>query len=145
MVCRFRADVPLLRLPFSLIRSPFPLLFLSRTLVPPFGIHTASRASLLSYRPSLLLARPWSTLRPVIKQPRGRQIESVEETRERGRRGDGQPAATMVSIVKGLSCCVRVPSKPRQSNEQGNAGIAEGGLRTRSHPLSTARTFTSSN
>lgn len=39
--------------------------------------------------------------RPVIKQPRGRQIESVEETRERGRRGDGQPAATMVSIVKG--------------------------------------------
>lgn len=54
------------------------------------------------------LARPRSTLRPVIKQPRGGQIESVEETRERRRRGDGQLAATMVSIVKGPSRCSRV-------------------------------------
>lgn len=35
----------------------------------------------------------------VIKQPRGRQIESVQETRERRHRGDGQLATTMVSIV----------------------------------------------
>lgn len=54
------------------------------------------------------LARPRSTLRPVIKQPRGGQIESVEETRERRRRGDGQLAATMVSIVKGPSRHSRV-------------------------------------
>lgn len=36
---------------------------------------------------------------PVIKQPRGGQIESVEETRERRRRGDGQLAATMVPVL----------------------------------------------
>lgn len=51
--------------------------------------------------------------RPVIKQPRGRQIESVEETRERGRRGDGQPAATMVSIVKGAIRRVRTSATGR--------------------------------
>lgn len=100
---------------------------LVRSLVRSEYCFARERARLLSTDvPSC--SRPWSTLRPVIKQPRGRQIESVEETRERRRRGDGQPAATMVSIVKGLSWRVRVPPNLKQSNEEGNAGIAEGGL-----------------
>lgn len=35
---------------------------------------------------------------PVIKQPRAGQIESVEETRDRRRRGDGQLAATIAPV-----------------------------------------------
>lgn len=62
--------------------------------------------------------------RPVIKQPRGRQIESVEETRERGRRGDGQPAATMVSIVKGAIRRVRTSATGR--TERGREKREEG-------------------
>lgn len=64
--------------------------------------------------------------RPVIKQPRGRQIESVEETRERGRRGDGQPAATMVSIVKrgyrGASALVPLVTGRTRGGEGRGAG-----------------------
>lgn len=141
MVCRFRADIPLLRLAVSLLRCcgvrlaflrlPLALVSipssLARSLVRSEYCFARERTRLLSTDvPSC--SRPWSTLRPVIKQPRGRQIESVEETRERRRRGDGQPAATMVSIVKGLSWRVRVPPNLKQSNEEGNAGIAEGGL-----------------
>lgn len=120
--------------------STSPLLRISLSLSParPCSVHSRS---LRFYAPSYLprskyysalvvlsYSRPRSTLRSVIKQPRGRQIESVEETRERRRRGDGQPAATMVSIVKGLSCRVRAARKPRegkarQSNEERNTWI----------------------
>lgn len=79
------------------------------------------------------LARPRSTLRPVIKQPRGGQIESVEETRERRRRGDGQLAATMVSIVKGPSWCFRVGIGARPDRTRGKMwgerGAGGGGSR----------------
>ena len=51
------------------------------------------------YRPPQ--PRAFGLLRgPVIKQPRSGKIKSVEETRERRRRGDGQLATTMVSIVR---------------------------------------------
>lgn len=81
------------------------------------------------------LARPRSTLQPVIKQPRGGQIESVEETRERRRRGDGQLAATMVSIVKGPSRRSRVgigarpkPDRMRDKMRGRSAGGESPGL-----------------
>lgn len=64
--------------------------------------------------------------RPVIKQPRGRQIESVEETRERGRRGDGQPAATMVSIVKGAIRRVRTSATGRTEGGRERRGGRKG-------------------
>lgn len=90
------------------------------------------------------LARPRSTLRPVIKQPRGGQIESVEETRERRRRGDGQLAATMVSIVKGPSRHSRVgigarpkPNRMRDKMQGRGGGGESPGLRRlgeRIHP-----------
>jgi len=79
------------------------------------------------------LPRPRSTLRPVIKQPRGGQIESVQETRERRRRGDGQLAATMVSIVKGPSWCSRadIGARPKPDRMRGqNAGRRSGWLTT---------------
>lgn len=87
------------------------------------------------------LARPRSTLRPVIKQPRGGQIESVEETRERRRRGDGQLAATMVSIVKGpsrgaLAWVYRCEAGP---NEGQNAGVRWDGEEGRVAWLTGAR------
>lgn len=92
------------------------------------------------------LARPRSTLRPVIKQPRGGQIESVEETRERRRRGDGQLAATMVSIVKepssgALSHRYRCEAEtgPKERNAGGGGrGMSLGlqGLGGRIHPWS---------
>lgn len=77
------------------------------TRLPPLCRSSHSHPFPTDDRP-FCLARPRSTLRPVIKQPRGGQIESVEETRERRRRGDGQLAATMVSIVKGPSQRSRV-------------------------------------
>lgn len=119
----------------TLARSCLLLVFLL------FVGHPAHTPSLLPPPPPVderpfCLARPRSTLRPVIKQPRGGQIESVEETRERRRRGDGQLAATMVSIVKGPSWCFRVgigarPDRTRGKmwGERGGGGAGGGGSR----------------
>lgn len=131
MVCRYPADIPLLRLcplpaPPTRSRSRFREPAAPLVSFPPITLVGCCRHSL-----ARSLARDHGPLSgPVIKQPRGRQIESVEETRERRRRGDGQPAATMVSIVKGLSWRVRVPplaesSRTRRETQRGEGSCAE--------------------
>lgn len=104
-------------------RPPSNTVSRARVYASPSPTHSVARPLPCSARDHGPLSRP------VIKQPRGRQIESVEETRERGRRGDGQPAATMVSIVKGAI----VARPPRsylcnRSNRKGGKGAAGGSL-----------------
>jgi len=117
-----RSSSPLVRSPslFSRVARP------PATRLPP--LCRSARRPPPGERP-FCLPRPRSTLRPVIKQPRGGQIESVQETRERRRRGDGQLAATMVSIVKGPSWCSRadIGARPKPDRMRGqNAGRPRG-------------------
>lgn len=117
---------------FFIVHPVVPLSLFSRgrsftTRLPP--LCRSPRSHPPSHRRPFCLARPRSTLRPVIKQPRGGQIESVEETRERRRRGDGQLAATMVSIVKGPSrySLVGIGARPKPDRMRDKMRGRDGG------------------